>query len=209
MTPTLTIYLTQTAHTDIGYTHPQEQIGLLYLDHYDKVLELCRRTESAPEPQRFKWTCETAWQVHNYLTARPERTGEFVHYAKQGQIEVTAAYLHYTDLIDPDAYGRSLDWSVNFCREQALPLRCAMHADINGWTWALPDLLAERGIPYFSSAVHIDSATDPLGRRGSIHYQWSLEPPPGSLAAPGCAGAHSAAVLVARATGGPRPALAR
>ncbi len=176
MTPTLTIFLTQSAHTDIGYTHPQEQIGLLYLDHYDKVLDLCQRTESAPETQRFKWTCETAWQVRNYLTAHPQRTEEFLHYVKNGQIEVTAAYLHFTDLIDADAYARSLDWAVNFCREHDLPLRCAMHADINGWAWALPDLLAERGIPYFGSAVHIDSATDPLGQRGSVHYHWLVDP---------------------------------
>ncbi len=176
MTPTLTIYLTQSAHTDIGYTHPQEQIALLYLDHYDKVLDLCRRTESAPEAQRFKWTCETAWQVRNYLTARPERKVDFLHYARNGQIEVTAAYLHFADLIDADAYARGLDWAVNFCREHDLPLRCAMHADINGWAWALPDLLAERGIPYFSSAVHIDCATDPLGQRGTVHYHWLVDP---------------------------------
>lgn len=140
------------------------------------MLDLCHRTESAPEARRFKWVCETAWQVRNYLTARPERLETFLHYARNGQIEVTAAYLHFTDLIDADAYARSLDWAVSFCREHALPLRCAMHADINGWAWALPDLLAERAIPYFSSAVHIDSATDPLGKRGSVHYHWLVDP---------------------------------
>ncbi|MFL5805165.1 MAG: hypothetical protein ACJ8CR_25925 [Roseiflexaceae bacterium] len=169
------IYVIQSAHTDIGYTHPQEQIALMYLDHYDRVLELCRATADAPEQQRFKWVCETAWQVRHYLGHRPEREAEFLRYVRAGQIELMANYLHFTDLIDPDAYARSLTWAVDYCRRHDLPLRCAMHCDINGWPWALPDLLAELNIPYFCSQVHIDSATDPLGRRGSVHYHWLRE----------------------------------
>src|SRR5258706_4090370 len=99
----LTIYVMQSAHTDIGYTHPQEQIMRMYLDYYDRVLELCRQTASEPEAHRFKWTCETFWQVRHYLQARPEKLDEFVHYVRTVQIEVTAAYLHFTDLIDADA----------------------------------------------------------------------------------------------------------
>ncbi|MEO7911310.1 MAG: hypothetical protein ABIV47_16825 [Roseiflexaceae bacterium] len=175
MTQPLTIYVIQSAHTDIGYTHPQEQILLMYLEHYDRVLELCRATEDAPEPQRFKWVCETSWQVRHYLTHRPERLEAFLYYARRGQIEVTASYLHFTDLIDPDAYRRSLEWVVQFCAQHALPLRTAMHCDINGWPWALADILAEHNIPYFCSQVHIDNGTDPLGRRGSVHYHWTKE----------------------------------
>jgi hypothetical protein len=175
MSRPFTIYVIQSAHTDIGYTHPQEQIALMYLDHYDHVLELCRQTADAPEPQRFKWVCETAWQVRHYLSHRPEREAEFLRYARAGQIELMANYLHFTDLIDPDAYARSLTWAVEYCRRNDLPLRCAMHCDINGWPWALPDLLADLNIPYFCSQVHIDSATDPLGRRGSVHYHWLRE----------------------------------
>jgi len=175
MTAPFTIYVMQSAHTDIGYTHAQEQIGLMYLEHYDRVLDLCRHTVDAPEPQRFKWTCETAWQVRHYLTARPEREEEFLSYARRGQIELTASYLHFTDLIDADAYRRSLQWVVDYCRAHDLPLRCALHCDINGWPWAVADILSGLEIPYFCSQIHIDSATDPLGRRGSVHYHWTRE----------------------------------
>lgn len=169
------VFLIQSAHTDVGYTHPQEQIEQMYTDFYDKVLELCQRTQNDPLPQRFKWVCETSWQIKVYLTAHPERVEEFVHYVRTGQIEITGAYLHFTDLIDEDAYRRSLEWVVNFCRQHDLPLRTAMHCDINGWTWALPKLLQERGISFFLSQVHLDSATDPLGQLGNVHYQWKLE----------------------------------
>jgi alpha-mannosidase len=74
MSRPFTIYVIQSAHTDIGYTHPQEQIALMYLDHYDRVLELCGQTANAPESQRFKWVCETAWQVRHYLNHPPHQT---------------------------------------------------------------------------------------------------------------------------------------
>ena len=170
-----TIYVMHSAHTDIGYTHPQHQIMEMYLTHYDRVLELCRQTEPLPTTERFKWTCETAWQVQHYLTQRPEREAEFLHFARNGQIEITAGYLHFTDLIDTDAYRRSLLWTLEYCRRNDLPLKCALHSDINGWPWSLADLLAEYNIPFFCTQIHTDSATEPLGQRGTVHYQWLLE----------------------------------
>lgn len=173
----LKIYVIQSAHTDIGYTHPQEQIGWMYVEHYDRVLELCRKTGDRPETERFKWTCETFWQVENYLAQRPERMEEFLHYVRAGQIEITAAYLHFADMIDTDAYRRSVQLAVDFCKRHNVPLRAAMHCDINGWPWSMADILAEFDIPYFCSQVHIDNATDPFGVRGSVHYHWLLEIP--------------------------------
>jgi hypothetical protein len=174
MSQPFTIFVTQSAHTDIGYTHPQDQIKHMYLDYYEHLLELCRNSEQDPEEYRFKWVCETAWQVRNFVENRPELEEEFLHFVRNGQIEITAAYLHFTDLIDADGYARALEWAVNYCQKHHLPLNCAMHADINGWTWGLADALAEKGIRYFISHIHIDSATDPLGERGSVHYQWLL-----------------------------------
>ena len=174
-TRNFTFYVMQSAHTDIGYTHPQEQIALMYLEHYDRVLELCRQTEGAAEAERFKWTCDTFWQVRHYLKHRPERETEFLRYVRAGQIELMAGYLHFTDLIDPDAYRRSLRLAVDYCKAHDVPLRSLLHADINGWPWAIADILAEFDIPYFMSHVHVDSGTDPLGKRGSVHYHWTLE----------------------------------
>ena len=120
---TFTIYVMQSAHTDIGYTHPQEQIMDMYLDHYDLVLDLCRKTADAPIEHRFKWTCETFWQVQNYVQHRPERLDEFLSYVRTGQIEVTAAYLHFADLIDADAYRRSIAIAQKFRDEHNIPVR--------------------------------------------------------------------------------------
>jgi hypothetical protein len=171
------VYVMQSAHTDIGYTHPQEQIARMYAEHYNRVLELCRKTANNPPATRFKWTCETFWQVKTYLNQRPERLEEFLSFVRAGQIEVTASYFHFTDLIDTDAYRRSIQEAVQFCQQHNIPLRVAMHCDINGWPWSVADILSESNIPYFCSQVHIDNATDPLGARGSVHYHWLLENP--------------------------------
>src|SRR5689334_12979776 len=101
MTAPLTVYITQSAHTGSGFTHPQEQIMWMYLDYYDWLLELCRQTADQPETHRFKGTCETFWQVRHYLAARPERLAKFVGFVSTGQIEITAAYLHFTDICLP------------------------------------------------------------------------------------------------------------
>jgi len=175
VTEPFTFYVVQFAHTDIGYTHPQEQIKLMYLEFYDKVLSLCESSKNDPETYRFKWVCETSWQVKHYLEHRPEREMELVECVRRGQIEITASYLHFSDLIDADSLERSLEWVLEFCSQHSLPLKTAMHCDINGWPWALADVLAKHGITNFASAVHVDSATDPLGKAGSIHYHWLRE----------------------------------
>jgi alpha-mannosidase len=171
MAKPFTLYLMQSAHTDIGYTHPQEQLEEMYLEYYDRVLDLCRETADAPEEHRFKWTCETFWQVQHYVTHRPEREAEFLSYVRRGQIEITALYAHFTDLIDVDAYRRSLELAVEYCKKHDAPLRTAIHSDINGWPWAVADLLAEYHIPYFISHLNLDMGTDPLGKRGSMPYE--------------------------------------
>lgn len=174
MAKPFTIFVTQSAHTDIGYTHPQDQIRRMYLDYYERALELCRTTGKDPEQWRYKWVCETSWQVRHFVENRPDLEKEFLKYVRRGQIEITAAYLHFTDMIDPQAYDHSLDWVVDYTKRNNLPLKVAVHADINGWPWAAADIFARRGIPYFISHVHIDSATNPLGPEGSLHYHWLM-----------------------------------
>jgi hypothetical protein len=173
MTQPFTIYVMQSAHTDIGYTHPQEQLEDMYLEYYDRVLDLCRETEGISEEHRFKWTCETFWQVRHYLAHRPEREAEFLQYVRRGQIEITALYAHFTDLIDADAYRQSVALAIEYCKRHSLPLRTAMHCDVNGWPWAVADILAEYDIPYFVSHLNLDMGTDPLGSRGSLNYEMS------------------------------------
>ncbi|HVO70017.1 MAG TPA: hypothetical protein VMT24_08230 [Aggregatilineaceae bacterium] len=55
MTQSFTLFVIQSAHPDIGYTHPPEQIVDMYLDHYDLVLDLCQRTADTSLPVNHYW----------------------------------------------------------------------------------------------------------------------------------------------------------
>ena len=143
-----TIYVMQSAHTDIGYTHPQEQIAAMYLDHYDRVLDLCRASAGRASGGALQVDLRDAL-AGAPLSGVASRTagGIFALRANAGQIELTAAYLHFTDLIDADAYRQAWNGPSRFARRHDLPLRCAMHCDINGWPWAVADILADAGHP--------------------------------------------------------------
>src|SRR5258705_10291803 len=119
----------------MGLTHRQEQIMRMNGAYYDRVLPLTQQTASAPPERRFKWTCETAWQVRHYLSQRPERLGELVALAQAGLIEITAGYFPFTDPLDLDASKRKLEWTLEFFPRHALPLRSVVHSDINCWPW--------------------------------------------------------------------------
>ena len=79
----------QHTHTDIGYTRSQMEILQEQLRYIDYALDYCDLTDDYPEAAQFRWTCETAWAVSEYLKCRPatqiERLKKRV---KEGRIEL-------------------------------------------------------------------------------------------------------------------------
>ncbi len=73
----------------------------MYLEHYDKVLDLCKHTADAPAALKAG-TRRDSLAAAQTRRPRPER-GVFASGQRGSQIEITASYLHFTDMIDPDA----------------------------------------------------------------------------------------------------------
>ena len=67
-----TVYLVQHTHTDIGYTKPQTEILSEHLRYIDYAIEYCEQTKDYTNDAKFRWTCESAWAVDEYLKNRPE-----------------------------------------------------------------------------------------------------------------------------------------
>ena len=65
------IKLIQHTHTDIGYTRSQTDILAEHLRYIDYALDYCDATDSYPDNAKFRWTCEAAWPVDEYLKCRP------------------------------------------------------------------------------------------------------------------------------------------
>lgn len=191
-----TVYLTQHTHTDIGYTRPQTEILPEHLRYIDYALDYCDLTDGYPDDARFRWTCETAWAVREYLKGRPRPQLERLRRrVSEGRIEVCGLLLNMSE-IAPESALAALVRPLGAMREGlGVTVRTAMQNDVNGAGWCLPDYFAGLGIRYLSMGINqtrsilpFDKPTafwweSPSGRRvlayRSDHYMtanfWGLE----------------------------------
>lgn len=149
-----TVYLIHHSHVDIGYTRPQPIITREHAGYLNTVLDLCAASDHLPPGERFAWTCEVAWTIKQFLARYPERAEEFFRRVREGRIEVTGLYLQLTDLFSKKLLAYALSYAPGLAQQHGFEVVTAMNDDVNGWTWGLPKLLAERGIRYFDTAIN-------------------------------------------------------
>ena len=172
------IWLVHHTHVDIGYTEPQDLILRKHAEFVAQALDGCTATDALPEGERFCWTCEGAWTVKAFLARYPERAAEFFRRVREGRIEVTALYLQLTDLFTRELLEETTDYALALGCEHGFEVVTAMNDDVNGWTWGLPDLLAQRGVRYLDTAIN---ETRALGvRPRPAMFRWT-GPQGGSL----------------------------
>ncbi len=165
-----TIYLVQHTHTDIGYTKPQTEILTEHLRYIDYAVEYCEMTERYPDDSKFRWTCETAWAVKEWLRIRPEeQVRKFMKYVRNGQIEVTAMFFNMSELSGENAYKTFLA-PVGMFRRYGLPVSTAMQNDVNGVAWCLADYLPDLGVRYLTMGSNNHRALIPF--EGPTVYKW-------------------------------------
>lgn len=144
----------QHSHTDIGYTRPQTDILAEHLRFIDYALDYCDLTDDYPDEAKFRWTCEAAWAVDEYLKCRPpaqiERLKKRVH---EGRIEITGMYFNFDELPDEQVLAASLKVLANL-REHGFMVETAMQNDVNGIGWALNDYFTQTGIRYLNMGTH-------------------------------------------------------
>lgn len=157
-----TIFLSQHAHTDIGYTRPQTEILPEHLRFIDFALDYCDQTDNYPEDARFRWTCETSWPVEQYLNLRPQKQiDRLLNRIREGRIEVTALYLNMSDLYDEHLLKVSLN-PISVFKKRSIPVRTAMQDDVNGVAWCLPEMLSKAGVNYLIMGQNDHRAQKPF-----------------------------------------------
>ncbi|WP_300735843.1 polysaccharide lyase family protein [uncultured Alistipes sp.] len=165
-----TIYLVQHTHTDIGYTKPQTEILTEHLRYIDYAVEYCEATENYPDDAKFRWTCEASWAVREWLRIRPqEQIDKFLHYVKNGQIEVTAMFFNMSELSGENAYKTFLEPIAGF-HKLGIPVQTAMQDDVNGVAWCLADYLPDLGVKYLTMGSNGHRALIPFDR--PTLYRW-------------------------------------
>ena len=191
-----TIYLTQHTHTDIGYTRPQTEILPEHLRYIDYALDYCDLTDALPDDARFRWTCETAWAVREYVRTRPAQQIERLkRRIAEGRIEVCGLLLNMSEIAPESALAALVRPLRALKDDVGITVQTAMQNDVNGAGWCLPDYFHGLGLRYLSMGINqtrsilpFDKPTcfwweSPSGKRvlayRSDHYMtanfWGLE----------------------------------
>jgi hypothetical protein len=159
-----TVHLVQHSHTDIGYTRTQTEILAEQVRYLDYALDFCDATDDWPDEARFRWTCEAAWPVAEFLRTRPRAQVErFLRRVDEGRIEVTTMFANLSELLDERSCLASLD-AAGVLRYQPsdLPVTTAMQDDVNGIAWTYVDRLVELGQRYVVMGQHGHRARVPF-----------------------------------------------
>ncbi len=160
-----TVYLTQHTHTDIGYTRPQTEILPEHLRYIDYALDYCDLTDGYPADAQFRWTCETAWAVREYLQRRPAPQIERLkRRLKEGRIEVAGMLLNMSEIATESSLAASLQPLHTFKEVLGAPVRTAMQNDVNGAGWCLVDYFQDIGIRYLTMGINKTRSILPFDR---------------------------------------------
>ena len=144
------IFLIHHTHMDIGYTDLAHEVLDQHLGHMDRVLNLCDRNEALPEHSQFRWTCESALIVQDYLACRGEPQRQRLFTAlRNGWIELQAFLTQpLTELATADELIDCVSYAVELGQSESFPVECVMLDDIGGYAGRLPTILQRAGIRY-------------------------------------------------------------
>ncbi len=159
-----TIHLVQHTHTDIGYTRPQTDILPDHLRFIDYALDYCDQTDHYPDEAKFRWTCESAWAVKEYLKRRPPQQIERLRQrVLERRIELAGMFFNMSEIIDEASLADQLGPIRQF-RKHGFPVQMAMQNDVNGAGWCLVDYFAQIGIKYMIMGEHSHRALLPFDK---------------------------------------------
>lgn len=146
--------LVQHTHTDIGYTRSQMEILAEQLRYIDYALDYCDATDNYPDYAKFRWTCETAWAVSEYLKCRPaEQIARLKQRVKEGRIELATMFLNFDELPDEQTLASSL-YPLKQFRDMGMRAEVAMQNDVNGIGWCFSEFFADAGVKYINMGTH-------------------------------------------------------
>lgn len=165
------IYLIHNAHTDIGYSHEQEEVEKIHIDNIYDALQLINETKNYPNGSRFVWNVESLWAVESFLKSASKSDQQaFFEAVRNKHIGLSGFYANVlTGLCNPEEMNWITDYAVQLRKEQKLPINAVMMSDIPGISWSMVHSLAKQGIRYFSSGPnYIESMPDKGDRIGSF-----------------------------------------
>jgi hypothetical protein len=148
------LFLVQHSHTDIGYTKPQSEILAEHQRYIDYALDYCDQTDNLPDDAKFRWTCESAWVVKEYLKTRPKAQIERLKKrVAEGRIEITGMFCNMAETSDENLMTDFLR-PLQTIQEAGFPVKTVMQNDVNGIAWCMPDYFKNTGVKYLNMGIN-------------------------------------------------------
>ncbi len=167
------VYFFHHTHTDVGYTHPQEEVAEQQAENIALAVEYCARTEENPPASQFAWTVETGWTLVQYWErASQAERARFAQYVRAGRIQITAGYLHLTQLVTPELLIRSLAPARAIASACGVEVDTAMVSDVNGVNWFYAHLLPQLGVRYLKMGVNRARGSSPMPHARPGGFWW-------------------------------------
>ncbi len=169
------VYLVHHTHSDIGYTHTQQEVIDIQMSHMDNALKLIDKTKDNANHEVFHWSPEVTWIVEEWLKiASEEDKQKFSEYVKRGYIGLDAFYANLLT-----GLCRSEEIESNFRVKKELEeltgtkIDSAMITDIPGWNWGIVESLSKNGVKYLSLGTnHSDRIGHIIEQFGDKPFYW-------------------------------------
>ncbi|HWR16816.1 MAG TPA: polysaccharide lyase family protein [Terriglobales bacterium] len=153
------------------YALPMEQADFGYNDFPARTLEWENRfIDKTLEIQKaypdYSYTLDASANLESYLATRPaNKSSQVLDYLRSGKWGINALYANFfTGLCSAEELFRSLDFGLRAGQTHGFPVDSASQTDEPSVTWALPQILADAGIKYFTNGSDpIRGALNPIG----------------------------------------------
>ncbi|WP_028563688.1 glycosyl hydrolase-related protein [Paenibacillus pinihumi] len=160
------------SHLDVGYTHSQPVLIEMHKKYIDQALEMCELTEDWAEENKFRWTCEASYPVLRWLdTASGQQIQKFRQFLQNGQMSITASFLHSTPLVTAEQLARMLQPVKEIRSRLGYEIKTAIHHDVNGQPWPYSQLMLDAGVEFFIMGINVHFGGIPLTRPMAFHWE--------------------------------------
>jgi hypothetical protein len=161
------IDLVHHSHTDIGYSHIQEDVIRIHTTNIRRAMKLIEKTKDYPEGSKFIWNIESAWAIENFFDSSSEQEKkQLISSLQSGKIALAGTY---ANVLTGLALPEELDWNYEYAaglRERLkIPVVTGMMTDIPGMSWSTIDAMAKNGVRYFSNGPNYIGTPPYMGDR--------------------------------------------
>lgn len=144
------VFIIHHTHVDLGYTGPRQQMCGQLTNMVGEVSDAIKRNSSRPAPERFRWVHEVSWPVLESF--KQNHNEQIIKHMREGYAELTAFYLNPTELFDKDEFEYSTLMTFDFAKRHSIDIKTAMFCDCPGISWAVIDILIDKGVRYLLTA---------------------------------------------------------